>query len=93
MKNQIRNSERKRRFLGIIGLSACALCCLLPIIGAGIGLTGIISFAGKLEKFAIVLLGLTAVLYGIHFIKKYKNRRSCSIDCSCNPENQKKIVN
>ncbi|MDF2191314.1 hypothetical protein [Paraflavitalea sp. CAU 1676] len=89
MKIQFKNTERKRKILAIIGLSACALCCLLPIIGAGVGLTGIISFFGKIEKIAILLLSLAMVLYGIDFIRKYKNRRSCSTDCSCRPENQK----
>lgn len=75
--------------MGLMGLSLCALCCLLPILGivGGTGLLAMLSFYA--EKIAMILLIISGGLFAFWLYKKNQPPPSCSIDCSCKPENTK----
>jgi hypothetical protein len=77
----------KTKWLGGLGISACALCCALPISGSVVGLTAIVSLGAWLEKSAIVFLGLGAAAFVVsQLIKLARPKReaaSCAMDCSC----------
>ena len=87
----------KNKLLGILGISACALCCTLPIVGALFGFTALVSMGVWLEKVAMLFLGLGAAAFIIPYvIKRGRSRNTssscattgkatCTTDCSCNP--------
>jgi hypothetical protein len=91
MEKQKSKRLRNIKFLGLTGLSLCALCCLLPIAGAFFGLGGLVTLSAKFESLAMILIALSAILLGIYFYRKSKHRKACSVDCNCNPATNKSI--
>ena len=79
----MKKTTSKRMILGIAGLSACALCCLLPIIAGGIGFTALISYLSQYDKLAGVLLLIASIIYALVLLKKRKAVKACNIDCEC----------
>lgn len=96
----------KNKWLGILGISACALCCTLPVVGALFGVSALVSMGVWLEKAALLFLGLGAAAFMIPYLIKWRRSRNtstscvtagsdtCTTDCSCNPANSsKEIIN
>lgn len=89
------------KWLGILGISACALCCTLPLIGSLISLTTVVSMGLWFEKSVWVFLGLRAaafvVFQGSKLVKSPKQATACSTDragacvtdCACASASQK----
>jgi hypothetical protein len=82
MNTTTKEPGKSARKLGIIGLSLCALCCALPIIGliSGAGILSVLALYA--EKIAVVLLVLSAASFGVWFYHK-RQAPACSVDCSC----------
>jgi arginine exporter protein ArgO len=79
-----RNEISKK--LGLTGISLCAICCALPIIGASIGVGALTAVAFYLEKIGILLIG-TGIIFFLYFkFKKERTAPSCSTDCNCKEE-------
>jgi hypothetical protein len=76
--------------IGWLGLVACGLCCALPIIGAVAGIASLTAFGIYFEKIGIVVLGIAAILFAIHYYQKNKAKKvcstSCETDCGCKTE-------
>lgn len=96
----------KNKWLGILGISACALYCTLPVVGALFGVTVLVSIGAWLEKAAMIFLGLGAAAFIIPYLMKRRRGRNtsnicsangadaCDTDCSCKPAGStKEIVN
>lgn len=87
----------KSKWLGILGVSACALCCALPILGAVTGFTALVSMGVWLEKAGFIFLALAAAAFvGPQLVKLLRRPKaltacaaegaaSCATDCGCNP--------
>lgn len=75
---------------GWIGISLCALCCALPIIGTAIGMASLTALSFYLEKIGIVVLGLAAFFFWFAWYKRRKQAKacttSCETNCDCKPE-------
>ena len=81
---------QKRNWLktmGWAGISACAVCCAFPVIGAAAGIGVLTTMGIYLEKIAIVILGIAGVLFALHYYQKNKKESTCSttceVDCDC----------
>lgn len=61
---------KKAKWLGMLGISLCSLCCALPIIGATVGLASITGIAFYLEKVGFAALGLAAIILLIALYKR-----------------------
>lgn len=88
------NKYKKRttiaKKIGWIGLTMCGICCALPIIGGIIGITSLTIFSFYLEKFGILILGLSVALFWYNWYNNDKKvpRRpiSCDNSCKCKSE-------
>lgn len=71
--------------MGWIGITACIICCTLPVIGAIVGI-GALTAGANFEKTAISIFGVSGILFALHFYKKKKNQKSYSATCdrACN---------
>ena len=86
----------KINWLGMASIAACALCCTLPLIESVVGLTALVFLGVRLEKAAILLVGLAFVTFLIPQLKTFTAKRkdraayigecrtTCATDCSCN---------
>ena len=87
-KNKTTTSTAKK--MGWIGISLCALCCALPIIGAALGMASLTTLSFYLEKISIIALGIAALLIWFAWYKKRKQAKacaaSCDTNCDCKPE-------
>ena len=94
----------KNKGLGILGISACVLCCTLPVLGALFSVTALVSLGVWLEKALIMFIGLGAAAFILQDVIEWRNNRtsSCSFatagtdgyttDCSCNPISTKNNI-
>ena len=88
MKTTGKTPGKMAKNLGIVGISLCALCCALPIIGI-VGGAGIIAtIALYAEKIALVLLIISAASFAIWQYMKRQAPPACSIDCDCKTQNE-----
>lgn len=81
-QNQMKTTNQKRLSqLGWLSISACALCCTLPVVGmvAGIGAFSVLGV--YLEQIAFLFLSLAGVLFVWHFFKKKRAKTDCSSSC------------
>ena len=87
METVSKKSGKWAKNIGLVGLSLCALCCALPIIGivGGTGLLAMLSLYA--EKIALILLIISGGLFAFWMYKKNQAPPSCSTDCSCKTEN------
>lgn len=75
----------KEKIAGMVAVASAALasvCCLGPIVLAGLGLGGA-GFAAGLTQYRPYFLGLTAVLLGTAFYLTYRKREAACTDGSC----------
>lgn len=85
METTQKEPGRTAKIFGFLGLTLCALCCALPVIGI-IGGAGVLAtVALYAEKVAVILLIISSASFGIWF---YLRRRpsACSVDCTCKTE-------
>lgn len=83
-KSKITTSTAKK--MGWIGISLCALCCALPIIGAAIGMASLTALSFYLEKIGILALGIAAFFFWFAWYKKRKKAKVCATSCDTNCE-------
>lgn len=87
-KNKTTSSTAKK--MGWVGISLCALCCALPIIGTAIGMASLTALSFYLEKIGILALGLAAFFFWYAWYSKKKKAKacatSCDTGCDCKPE-------
>lgn len=80
-------NAKRTKWLGLLGITLCGLCCALPIIGTAIGMASLATIAFYLEKvgFAAIGLAFISLLFVWHKsrTKKTTPANSCSIDCEC----------
>ncbi len=73
--------------MGLIGVLACGFCCALPIVGAVAGIGALTALGVYLERIAIVILGITGIMFVLHHYRKKKLEKdcasSCETDCDC----------
>lgn len=83
-KNKTTSTAKK---MGWLGISLCALCCALPIIGTAVGMASLTALSVYLEKIGIIALGIAAFFFWYaRYSKKKKAKASCDINCDCKPE-------
>jgi hypothetical protein len=86
----------KSKRLGVVGIAAYALCCMLPLAGLVVGLTALVSLGVWVEKATSLLGGFAFVAFLILKLKEVKdyktdraanatNCTTCTTDFSCNP--------
>ncbi len=76
-----RENQKWFKKTGLIGISACMVCCALPIIGAVAGIGALTAIGVYLEKIAVVILGIAGILFVLHFYHKRKTQQACSTSC------------
>ena len=87
MESNSKEPGKLAKNTGLIGLGLCALCCALPFIGI-VGGAGMLStIAVYAEKFALVILVISAALFAIWKYRKRQAPPTCSIDCDCKTVN------
>lgn len=69
----------------VIGFSLCGLCCAAPLLGAVAGMGALASFAASLEKIAVGLLGVTALILLWSAVQS-RRQGKCNVDCDCRPD-------
>ena len=84
-------NTKRAKWLGILGITLCGLCCALPIIGATIAMASLTIVAFYLEKLglaaiALALISLLFVWYNRRPKRMTQQQNSCSIDCDCKTE-------
>lgn len=82
---------KKAKWLGVFGITLCALCCALPVIGAAVGLASLTGIAFYPEKLGFAALALTAFTLPIAWYKRQTKMKavkesSCSTGCECKTE-------
>ena len=86
-KNKTTSTEKK---MGWLGISLCALCCALPIIGTALGMASLTALSFYLEKIGILALGIAVFFFWFAWYKKRKKAKafttSCDTNCDCKPE-------
>lgn len=84
-ENKKSNSLAKK--LGWSGIVLCGLCCMLPVIGAAIGMASLTALSFYLEKIGILALGFAAFFFWYAWYRKRKKAAtctaSCDTDCAC----------
>ena len=86
-KNKTTSAAKK---MGWLGISLCALCCALPIIGTAVGMASLTALSFYLKKIGILALGIAAFFFLFAWYKKRKKAKACAIscdtNCNCKPE-------
>ena len=77
-------STKSIKKIGAFGIGLCALCCMLPIIGAVLGMGALSIAAFYLEKAGLIVLILAGGLLLIKFIKNRSSRTAPTCDSACN---------
>lgn len=73
--------------MGWLGISLCALCCALPIIGTAVGMVSLTVLSVYLEKIGIIALGIaTFFFWYAWYNKKKKTKANCCVNCDYKPE-------
>ena len=87
-----------------MGISACALCCTLPVVGTLFSVSALVSVGVWLEKAAMLFLGLGAAAFIIPYVIKWRKSRNtssscatagtgtCTTNCSCNPTSNSEVI-
>jgi drug/metabolite transporter (DMT)-like permease len=85
--------QKHFKTFGWLAFAACGLCCALPIIGATVGIGAITALGAYLEKIAIVVMGISGILFALYFYNKSKAKKacapSCETNCDCKPDDKK----
>jgi hypothetical protein len=82
----MRESKKRLKNFGLIGIMLCATCCALPIAGVGLGAGSFALLLRYFEWAGIAALVLALVFFGLYSFRKRKEAASCDIDCACKPE-------
>lgn len=69
--------------VGWLGISLCAICCALPLIGAIAGIGSITVIALYLEKIGMVVIGIAGIIFLYSKFKPVNNSKSCDVNCDC----------
>ena len=78
----MKDSKSLFKKLGLMGVSLCAACCLLPIVAAMFGVVALTAIGAYLEWAGIVSMLLAAVFFGVYYFRK-RQPPACDIDCAC----------
>jgi mercuric ion transport protein len=83
MQNQMKNSKKDRKLIGVALLSAIAAssCCITPILAIISGTSGLTSAFQWMAPLRLPLVGLSVALLGFSWFQKF---RAIKIDnCNC----------
>jgi hypothetical protein len=78
----MKDSKRLFKNLGLIGMSLCAACCLLPVAGVMLGLGALTFLTEFLEVTGIIAMIAAIALPGIYYFRS-KKAPACDVDCEC----------
>lgn len=81
-ENKKSNALAKK--LGLAGIALCGLCCMLPVIGAAIGMASLTAISFYLEKIGILALGFAAFFFWYAWYRKRKRAAACTTSCDTN---------
>ena len=84
----MKDSKDVFKRLAFIGISLCAACCLLPIVGVLFGLGALTFISGFLEVAGIIAIVAAVVFFAIYFVRSKKTAPACDIDCACKDEKE-----
>lgn len=80
-ENKKSNALAKK--LGLAGIALCGLCCMLPVIGAAIGMASLTAISFYLEKIGMLALGFAAFFFWHAWYRKRKKAAACTTSCAC----------
>ncbi len=82
----MKDSKKLFQRLGIMGMSICAACCLLPVVAVVFGMSTLTAIAVYLEWIAVAAIALAILFFALYYLRKRNEAPACDIDCARNNE-------
>lgn len=81
-RKEIHHEGETRRVGAVLSAALASICCLGPLVLAGLGLGGL-GLTAELTKYRPLFLGITVVLLGVAFFLTSRRREGRCADGSC----------
>ena len=78
----MKDSKLLFKKLGFASISLCAACCLLPIVGAMLGVGSLSLISGFLEWAGVISIA-AAILFFVVFLFRNRKVHTCDVNCTC----------